>query len=97
MRSIWAVFSDSPPYEGAFGRRPDPMPHVTVAKGTNAYLNEVEPLVRERVVARALEVDVREITVSAEGAAPGGKWGVLHRLPLGGGEPRKDGKRAENR
>jgi 2'-5' RNA ligase len=82
MRAIWKAFPDSPPYEGAFGLRPAPVPHVTVAKGTDGYLNEVEPLVRARVLARPLEVQVREICVSVDGAAPGGKWTTLHRVAL---------------
>src|SRR5688572_4045227 len=64
MGAIWDAFPDSPPYEGAFGRRPPPVPHVTVAKGPDSYLNEVEPLVRARVLASPLKVQVREISVS---------------------------------
>jgi len=82
MRTIWEAFPDSPPYEGAFGRRPAPVPHVTVAKGTDGYLNEVEPLVRARVLASPLQVQVQEISVSVEGAGAGGKWGMLHRVQL---------------
>ncbi len=71
---VWARWPEAPPYGGAFA---DVVPHLTVAHGRPAVLDEVE-----RALTPALPVRSRagELTVLALAA---GRWRVLETLPLG--------------
>lgn len=85
MASFWRAFPATPPYGGAHGAHPAPIPHLTIARGDEVYLDAVEATIRARLT-EPLRLRVDEIHVSEEGLAPGGRWAVRTALPLASGD-----------
>lgn len=77
--AIVGHFSDYQPYEGAFTLN-DLVPHLTVAYGDAAFLDEVDADVRPKLPILAR---VREAVLLEEVEPDWGRWVVRARLPLG--------------
>lgn len=79
-RRLMDAYPDCLPYGGEF---PDPHPHLTIAKGTEEELDEIEPQ-----LARALQpllpyaITATEVVVMEEQSD--GRWVQAHRVPLAG-------------
>jgi 2'-5' RNA ligase len=84
MRAVWDAFPQHPPYAGALGERPQPIPHITVIQGSEQQLDAVEPRVQQRLERSPMEFVVREVTISEQRAELGGRWAVRARIPLPG-------------
>lgn len=78
MRTIAQAFPETPPYSG---KHPDPEPHLTVARGSEAELDVIESglkaLLPELVQVRH---PVDRVTVAQKGAD--GRWRVAYEFPL---------------
>jgi 2'-5' RNA ligase len=71
-------FPEFRPYGGAFD---SVVPHLTVAQGDDALLDEAEADVRRALPIRAL---AREALLLEEAEPDGARWRARRRLPLGG-------------
>lgn len=81
MRNLWAAFPDSSPYRGTLAD--EPVAHVTVAKAPDGELDALAQEILDHIGPRLpLEVLIREVTVSVEGASPDGRWEPVRRFPL---------------
>jgi len=74
---VHARFPEHPPYEGAFDTI---VPHLTVASGEEALLDDVEQNVVPGLPIRAR---ADEIVLLEEVEGDWGRWDVRERLPLG--------------
>jgi hypothetical protein len=82
MRRLWAAFPSHPPFGGSLPH--EPIPHVTVIKAPDELLGAVAAEVDSRIGHRLpVHLDVADIAVSVEGAAPGGRWAPVRRFALG--------------
>jgi 2'-5' RNA ligase superfamily len=68
MNELYKAFPDTPPYGGAFV---DPIPHLTVAKGTLAEVVELKSVVSEKL-ALPFKILISEIVVMEESET--GQW-----------------------
>lgn len=75
--AIVSSYPDYPPYGGAFDAI---VPHLSVAEGDTALLDEVERDVRRSLPLRA---EAREVTVLEEVEPDMARWVARARLPLG--------------
>jgi len=82
MRAVWSAFPESPPYEGVLGADPKPIPHITVLKGPDDQLDEVERAVQGRLESSPIELIVREITISEKLSTNDGRWHLRDRVSL---------------
>jgi 2'-5' RNA ligase len=81
MRNLWAAFPDYPPFGGTLAN--EPVAHVTVAKAPDGDLDALAQEILQHIGPHLpLEVWIREVTVSVEGASPDGRWAPVRRFPL---------------
>jgi len=76
-KAVWDKFPDYPPYEGRFA---DIVPHLSVAQGPPALLDEAEPLLEQLMPQGGIPATVRELTLISNHL---GSWQEIHRFQLG--------------
>ena len=82
MRRVWTAFPRYPPFGGSLPH--EPIPHVTVAKAADEVLGDLAAQVHARIGSRLpIHLEVTDIAVSVEGAAPDGRWAPMRRFALG--------------
>lgn len=74
--AVVSRYPEYPPYEGAFDTV---VPHLTVAQGDRAVLDDAEADVRRFLPIRS---EVRQAVLLEEVEPDGGRWVVRSRLPL---------------
>ncbi len=78
IRKIFKAFPDTPPYGGEF---PDPMPHLTIAKSSDAELEELMQEISAVLSPKLpIEIALHEIVVMEEDET--GNWKIHTRIPL---------------